>query len=245
MGFFENIDYVLETRKRLTQMQEIVHENLKGTQEKQKKLYDRQSSRRLLGLGDKVLVLLPTPGSKLEMKWQGPFIVSKVFENGLNYEVDRGKGNKQKRVYHINLLKLWKTREELAAFSRSGPISPEKQEGCNPWGNQEETWRDVEISPELSKEQLSAIQILLQEYSDIFSNIPSRTSVTEHKIYTGEATPIRSPPYRIPQSLIERVNEELHQMLEMGIVRPSKSGPPLWASPVVIVPKPDGTIRLC
>jgi hypothetical protein len=94
------LDYVLETRKRLTQMQEIVHENLKGTQEKQKKLYDRQSSRRLLGLGDKVLVLLPTPGSKLEMKWQGPFIVSKVFENGLNYEVDRGRGT-NKNVYII------------------------------------------------------------------------------------------------------------------------------------------------
>ncbi|CAB4040646.1 Hypothetical predicted protein [Paramuricea clavata] len=153
-------------------MQEIVHENLKGTQEKQKKLYDRQSSRRLLGVGDKVLVLLPTLGSKLEMKWQGSFIVSKVFENGLNY-VDRGKGDKQKRVYHINLLKLWKTREELATFSCSGPISREKQEGCNPWGNQRETWRDVEISPELSNEQLSAIQLLLQEYSDIFSNIPS------------------------------------------------------------------------
>jgi hypothetical protein len=94
------LDYVLETRKRLTQMQEIVHENLKGTQEKQKKLYDRQSFRRLLGLGDKVLVLLPTPGSKLEMKWQGHFIVSKVFENGLNYEVDRGKG-RNKNVYII------------------------------------------------------------------------------------------------------------------------------------------------
>jgi hypothetical protein len=238
----EDLNYVLETRKRLRHMQEIVYENLKGMQEKQKKLYDRQSSRRLFGVGDKVLVLLSTPGSKLEMKWQGPFIVTKVFENGLNYEVDRGKGDKQKRVYHINLLKLWKTREELATFSCSGPISPEKQEGCNPWGNQKETWQDVEISPELSTEQVGAVQNLLQEYSDIFSNTPSRTCVAEHKIDTGEAAPIRSPPYRIPQSLTRTVHDELRQMLVMGIVRPSKSP---WAAPVVIVPKPDGTIRFC
>ena len=66
--------------------------------------------------------------------------------------------------------------------------------------------------------------------------------MTEHKVDTGEAPPIRSPPYRIPQSLLKTVNDELRQMLELGIVRPSKSP---WASPVVVVPKPDGTIRFC
>ena len=37
-----DLNFVLETRKRLKQMQEIVSQNLKETQEKQKKLYDRQ-----------------------------------------------------------------------------------------------------------------------------------------------------------------------------------------------------------
>ena len=73
--------------------------------------------------------------------------VMKVLENGLNYEVDRGKGEKQKRVYHMNLLKLWRTREELATFSRSSPIYLEKEEGCNPCESQKETWQDAEISP--------------------------------------------------------------------------------------------------
>ena len=41
------------------------------------------------------LVLLPTPGSKLEMKWQGPFAVMRALEDGLNYELDTGKTCKQ------------------------------------------------------------------------------------------------------------------------------------------------------
>ena len=234
------LSYVLESRKWLIQMQEIVQENLKITQAKQKKLYDQQSSRRQLNLGDKVLVLLPSSGSKLEMQWQGPFVVSKVLDNGLNYEVDKGRGEKQKRVFiYINLLKLWKTREE---FASSGPVSNEIQEDCNSWVEREETWRDVEISPELDAQQLNVVRQLLQEYSDIFSNIPSCMTVIEHGIDTGEAKPVRSSPYQIPQSLISTVKSELYRMLDMGIVRPSRS---VWASPIVIKPKPDGTIRFC
>ena len=108
--------------------------------------------------------------------------------------------------------------------------------------DKEETWRDVEISSELGKIQTEKIQKLLKEFSDVFSNIPSRTNTAVHSIDTGQANPICSGPYRIPRSLIDAVDKELDQMLEMGIVRPSTSP---WASPVVIVPKPDGNIRFC
>ena len=36
--------------------------------------------------------------------------------------------------------------------------------------------------------------------------------------------------------------EEVEQLLSEGLIKPSKSP---WASPVVLVPKKDGTIRLC
>ena len=113
------ISYVLEARRRLCEMQNIVHENVQKSQAKQKKLYDEKSACRKFQIGDKVLVLLPTPGSKLESKWQGPYTVTNVFSNGLNYELDREKGRKQKRTYHINLLRLWKTREEISSFAPS------------------------------------------------------------------------------------------------------------------------------
>lgn len=58
-------------------MQQVVQENLKQDQGKQKWLYDTHNSKQRIEVGDKVLVLLPTPGSKLEMRWQGPFTVIK------------------------------------------------------------------------------------------------------------------------------------------------------------------------
>ena len=54
-------------------MQQVVQENLKQAQGKQKRLYDIHSSKQRLEVRDEALASLPTPGSKLEMRWQGPF----------------------------------------------------------------------------------------------------------------------------------------------------------------------------
>ena len=97
-------------------MQRVVQENLKEAQGKQKQLYDIHSSKRRLEVGDKALVLLPAPESKLEMKWQGPFTTTKAFEDGLNYELDKGETPKQHRTYLINLLSKWQSRDERAAL---------------------------------------------------------------------------------------------------------------------------------
>ena len=51
-----------------------------------------------------------------EVHWQGPYTVTKVFDDGLKYELDTGKTRKQHRIYHINLLSKWQTRDELAAL---------------------------------------------------------------------------------------------------------------------------------
>ena len=61
-------------------------------------------------------------------------------------------------------------------------------------------------------------------------------------IDTGDAAPRRSHPYRVPNKLKEGVRAEVEKLVEMGIVVPSTSP---WASPVVPVPKGDGTVRVC
>lgn len=237
------VTHVLEIRRRLATMQRVVQENIKKAQSRQKQLYDTHSSKRRLEVGDKALVLLPTPGSKLEMKWQGPFIVTKAFEDGLNYELDTGKSHKQYRTYHINLLNKWQSRDERAALvMEESPEMALPHESNVPALGHEETWEDVVISEDLTESQRQQVRELLHEYSDVFSGKPNLTRVATHKIDTGDSLPIRSSPYKIPQKLEEEVNKEIEKMLEMGIIRPSTSP---WAAPVVIVPKPDGTIRLC
>ena len=82
----------------------------------------------------------------------------------------------------------------------------------------------------------------MNEFSDVFSNQPGRTNVIEHRIILTTDKPIRQCPYRIPQAYREKVKKEIEEMEENGIIRKSKSE---WASPLVIVPKKDGSLRLC
>ena len=163
------ISHVLDIRKRLATMQQVVQENMEKAQGKQKRLHDLHSSGRQLEVGDKALVLLPTPGSKLEVKWQGPYTVTKVLEGGLNYELDTGKTRKQHRVYHINLLNKWQSRDEQAALvlPEFPDMSLPHESNVPPIDN-DETWKDVVISDEVSKSQNLQVNVLLEQYSDVF-----------------------------------------------------------------------------
>ena len=60
---------------------------------------------------------------------------------------------------------------------------------------------------------------MLKEFSDVFSGKPNLTHVTTHMIDTGEALPIHSSPYKVPQKLKEEVNKEIEKMLQLGIIR--------------------------
>uniref|UniRef100_A0A182YTG0 Uncharacterized protein n=1 Tax=Anopheles stephensi TaxID=30069 RepID=A0A182YTG0_ANOST len=56
------------------------------------------------------------------------------------------------------------------------------------------------------------------------------------------AVPIFHKPYTVPFKCRENV-EEINHMVKKGIIVPVRSS--TWASPIVITPKQDGTIRIC
>ncbi len=86
------------------------------------------------------------------------------------------------------------------------------------------------------------LQHLLDQFPALFRQRPGRTELIHHTIHLTDTTPSRQRPYRVPERLVEPLRKEVEMMRELGVIEPSMSE---WCSPVVIVPKKDGSLRVC
>ena len=97
----------------------------------------------------------------------------------------------------------------------------------------------------LDKTQAAAVAKLLRKYAHVFSENEhdiGRTGIIRHKIVTGESQPIKQKPRQIPENMKTEVDQQVNEMLEKGVIRPSNSP---WSSPIVMVRKKDGSFRFC
>ena len=84
---------------------------------------------------------------------------------------------------------------------------------------------------------------VLRRYEEIFTEIPGKAGVIEHKIdLTADDRPIRCKPYPLPYTKRGEIREEIKNMMDIGILRESSSP---YASPLVVVKKKDGSNRMC
>ena len=65
--------------------------------------------------------------------------------------------------------------------------------------------------------------------------------MVKHKIDTGNATPIRQPPRKLPFNQRDEVTNFVDQMLSRNVIEPAQGH---WSSPIVLVKK-DGSTRFC
>jgi hypothetical protein len=87
---------------------------------------------------------------------------------------------------------------------------------------------------------------VIDSYADVFSQrdtpVGTARSLPLVTIDTGDHSPIRQRPYRMPFSKREECEKLVQQMLKEGIIRESDSP---WASPITMVLKKDGSTRFC
>ncbi|XP_033111512.1 uncharacterized protein LOC117112541 [Anneissia japonica] len=97
----------------------------------------------------------------------------------------------------------------------------------------------------LSDEEQRLVMEVVDRHRGAFSNGTygvGECKVLPHDIVLRDGPPIRLPYRRIHPNIIPEVQRKLQEMLDQGIIRPSKSS---YASPGVLVRKKDNTLRLC
>lgn len=85
----------------------------------------------------------------------------------------------------------------------------------------------------------------MQKNADIFSQHPmdhGHTTTVQHEIPLIDPKPFRLLYRKIPPSQWQDIRKLLKEMEEAGVIRSSKSP---YASPIVVVTKKDGSLRIC
>ena len=107
--------------------------------------------------------------------------------------------------------------------------------------------KEVNVEPSLSDNDKDMINKYVNEHEYMFGYFEkdgygaSTTTAVSHRVVT-DGTIVSAKPYRLSMAQREIVEREIDEMLSLGIIRPSQSG---YASPVVLVPKPDKSWRFC
>uniref|UniRef100_A0A3Q2XXG7 Gypsy retrotransposon integrase-like protein 1 n=1 Tax=Hippocampus comes TaxID=109280 RepID=A0A3Q2XXG7_HIPCM len=120
--------------------------------------------------------------------------------------------------------------------SQFSPSQPEQEPNGSPFS--------LDESP-IPHEWKERIQKKLQSISEVFALDEvsyGHTTAVKHQIRLHDETPFKERPRPIHPSDREAVKQHLRQLLDAGIIRESQSP---FASPIVLVKKKNGSIRLC
>ena len=173
-----------------------------------------------------------------------------------NYEpCDEKTQKKKSKTFHANTVRKYVSREknedkrlkddvvkglQLVSEDQDSQLGSEDTMFCPLEAT--ESWTDVSICLQLTDVQKVETIRLLEEYGDVFSDLPGHTDIAECTIELVDDTPIRCKNYPVPFAMEQVVKEDVIKMDRVGITEPSTS---YYASPSVIVRKQDGSQRYC
>ena len=224
-----------------------------------KQCFDKRAKARQYFSGDQVIALLPVPGSALQARYNGPYIVErKVGE--LDYIISTPKQRRRSRLCHVNMLKAYhscdvssKLSLDVKPIMSCVPCLPVETEATSSseseagfsckvvegrLKNSEVLGKLKEYLSHLTESEESDLINLIHHHMPLFSDVPTHTSFIEHDIAVGCAPSIKQHVYCVNPAKREYMRKEVSYMLENGIAEPSFSD---WSSPCLLVGKPDGT----
>lgn len=94
-------------------------------------------------------------------------------------------------------------------------------------------------------DEQAQLALLLGKYSFVFATEDEDLGYTDkvqHEIHLTDDIPVTQPYRRIPPTQYNEVREHIGKLLRKGVIKASSSP---YASPIVLVRKVDGSLRLC
>lgn len=151
--------------------------------------YDKGARLVHFQIGDLVLLLKPSVGSKLQARWKGPYtIVRRLYPT--TYQVKKDRLASKTYTYHVNLLQRYHTPDAVCLMTSEMAGGPQEI----PTWEKDPPADQPTINPDLTPTQQEGMANLLKKYSQIFSKKPGKTTGAVLTIETGNAAPISSPP---------------------------------------------------
>ena len=157
-------------------------------------------------------------------------------------------------TYHANMLKQYVERKTVTShclLSAEANVTVDEETDTEEFGlddcafptaKQPQSYNDVSVSDALTSEQRAEVEALIEQYPDVLTSVPGRTDLIQHDIKLSTSEPIRSKGYPVPLKARDVMDSEIKEMLELGVIKKSVSP---YSSPVVLVPKKDGSVRFC
>ena len=93
----------------------------------------------------------------------------------------------------------------------------------------------------MEESQHKDLKKLLQEYKDLFPDVPSRTDQIYHDVHVSDTAPVKEHPYSLNPSKQQYLKNEIKYLPENDFIEPNSSS---WSSPCILVPKPDRSARI-
>ena len=260
--------HVIDLKNRLKDSADLALQQSELSASKYKHYFDLKTQNRSLSPGDEALILLPSSSNKLLLSWLGPYKV--VEKRGrVDYVLDQDGKHRLYHInllkkYHrravVSQCIADRPEPYRSTFCQEIRVSGSLVDNAVVDGysmdepciysagkngvenlNSSDSVDNFNISENLNDCQREDIGRVIDEYSTVFSNFPGCTNLVDHDIDLIDKTPIRAKLYPVPLNLRDKFIDEVNSLIELGIIRPSKSN---YCAPCLMVAKKDGGYRL-
>ena len=103
----------------------------------------------------------------------------------------------------------------------------------------------LQIGPIHAVNSVNIVADIKETYKELFNGVGFLKDYELKLNINNLVKPVTQPVRRIPFGVREKVERKLDELLESGIIEEVPEGPTRWVSPLVVISKADGDIRIC